>query len=102
MPRSSIAFAAVLLALAVGAPEARAQTTAAAAQAAQATPGARTAPSAQEAPARPRRERSEAQRRNDQVMRDCGAEWRAGKDAMQAQGKTWRTFLPECRARRRA
>lgn len=48
----------------------------------------------------PRRTRSPAQLRNDQIMRDCGAEWRAGRTALQAAGKTWRTFLPECRARR--
>lgn len=47
-----------------------------------------------------RRPRSAAQLRNDQLMRDCGAEWRANKTALQAQGKTWRTFLPECRTRR--
>ncbi|QCK87922.1 hypothetical protein E8L99_20275 [Phreatobacter aquaticus] len=47
-----------------------------------------------------RRARSPAQLRNDQIMRACGAEWRAGKTALQAAGKTWRTFLPECRARR--
>jgi len=35
-------------------------------------------------------------------MRDCGAEWRGNRAALQAQGKTWRTFLPECRARRAA
>lgn len=49
---------------------------------------------------RARRPRSPAQLRNDQLMRDCGAEWRAGKAQLQAQGKTWRSFLPECRARR--
>lgn len=47
-----------------------------------------------------RRTRSPAQLRNDQIMRDCGAEWRTNKTALQAAGKTWRTFLPECRARR--
>lgn len=47
-----------------------------------------------------RRPRSAAQLRNDQLMRDCGAEWRGNKAALQAQGKTWRSFLPECRARR--
>lgn len=62
---------------------------------------AQTVASTEAAPA-PRRERSEAQRRNDQVMRECGAEWRSSKETLAAQGKTWRTFLPECRARRRA
>jgi IS5 family transposase len=47
-----------------------------------------------------RRPRSAAQLRNDQIMRDCGAEWRGNRAALQAQGKTWRTFLPECRTRR--
>lgn len=47
-----------------------------------------------------RRARSPAQLRNDQIMRDCGAEWRRDKTRLQAAGKTWRTFLPECRARR--
>lgn len=48
-----------------------------------------------------RRPRSAAQLRNDQIMRDCGAEWRRDKARLQAAGKTWRSFLPECRARRR-
>jgi hypothetical protein len=47
-----------------------------------------------------RRPRSAAQLRNDQLMRDCGTEWRGNRAALQAQGKTWRSFLPECRARR--
>ncbi|WP_439575146.1 hypothetical protein [Phreatobacter sp.] len=50
----------------------------------------------------PRRPRSAAQLRNDQIMRDCGAEWRRDKARLQAAGKTWRSFLPECRARRRS
>lgn len=61
------------------------------AQAPAATPAATT---------RTARPRSAAQLRNDQIMRDCGAEWRANKPRLQAAGKTWRTFLPECRARR--
>lgn len=69
---------------------------------AQTAPTVSTPSDSQATTPRPRRERSEAQRRNDQVMRDCGTEWRAGKTALQAQGKTWRTFLSECRARRRA
>jgi hypothetical protein len=35
-------------------------------------------------------------------MRDCGAEWRANKAALSAQGKTWRVFNVECRARLKA
>ncbi len=48
-----------------------------------------------------RRARSAAQLRNDQIMRTCGAEWRRDKTRLQAAGKTWRTFLPECRGRQR-
>ncbi len=48
-----------------------------------------------------RRPRSAAQLRNDQIMRTCGAEWRRDKTRLQAAGKTWRTFLPECRGRQR-
>jgi hypothetical protein len=48
-----------------------------------------------------RRPRSAAQLRNDQIMRTCGAEWRRDKTRLQAAGKTWRTFLPECRTRQR-
>ncbi|WP_204319498.1 hypothetical protein, partial [Klebsiella aerogenes] len=65
-----------------------------------ATAPAATTPGAA-APATTTRPRSAAQLRNDQLMRDCGAEWRAGRAQLQAAGKTWRTFLPECRARRR-
>lgn len=51
---------------------------------------------------KPRRERSEAQRRNDDMMRTCGSEWRAEKAALQAKGETWRSFLKDCRARKKA
>ncbi|MEI8146590.1 MAG: hypothetical protein WCH83_14110 [Alphaproteobacteria bacterium] len=64
-------------------------------------PGASTEQAPSTTP-RPRRERSEAQKRNDQIMRDCGTEWRANKPALTAQGKNWRTFLRECRGRRSA
>jgi hypothetical protein len=57
---------------------------------------------AQAAPAKPARQRSAAQLANDQRMRDCGAEWRANKAALSAQGKTWRVFNVECRARLKA
>jgi hypothetical protein len=50
---------------------------------------------------RPKRERSEAQKRNDQIMRDCGQEWRANKPALQAKGMTWLAFSKDCRAKRR-
>ncbi|MDP3548222.1 MAG: hypothetical protein Q8S29_18765 [Phreatobacter sp.] len=59
-----------------------------------------TPPAATTTTTTPRRARSAAQLRNDQIMRDCGAEWRRDKPRLQAAGKTWRTFLPECRARR--
>jgi hypothetical protein len=74
--------------------------------AAQTAPAGRSRSSATEttstppASTTPRRPRSAAQLRNDQIMRDCGAEWRRDKTRLQAAGKSWRTFLPECRARR--
>ncbi len=69
---------------------------------AQAAPSQATAPQAatsQAAPAKPKRERSAAQLANDDRMRKCGAEWRGNKAALAAQGKTWRVFNVECRAR---
>lgn len=63
-------------------------------------PQASPAPST-EAP-KPKRQRSEAQLANDNRMRACGAEWRANKAALTAQGKTWRVFNVECRARLKA
>ncbi len=57
---------------------------------------------AQAAPAKPKRERSAAQLANDDRMRKCGAEWRGNKAALSAQGKTWRVFNVECRARLKA
>lgn len=51
---------------------------------------------------KPKRQRSEAQLANDNRMRACGAEWRANKSALAAQGKTWRVFNVECRARLKA
>ena len=68
----------------------------------------RTAPATTPAPAptaeapKAKRARSPAQLANDQRMRDCGAEWRTNKAALQAQGKTWRVFNVECRARLKA
>lgn len=55
-----------------------------------------------DAAGKPKRARSQAQLANDQRMRDCGAEWRANKPALQAQGKTWKVFNVECRARLKA
>lgn len=65
------------------------------------TAPAATAP-AQAEPAKPARQRSPAQLANDDRMRKCGAEWRANKPALSAQGKTWRVFNVECRARLKA
>lgn len=48
------------------------------------------------------RQRSPAQLANDNRMRQCGAEWRANKAALEKQGKTWRTYMPECNARLKA
>lgn len=33
------------------------------------------------------------------VMKECGAEWQAAKAANQTTGKTWNSFLAECRLR---
>ncbi|MGL4240447.1 MAG: hypothetical protein ACRCTI_04970 [Beijerinckiaceae bacterium] len=52
--------------------------------------------------AKPRRERSAKQRQNDDIMRSCGAEWRAEKASLQAKGETWRSFLKDCRAKKKA
>ncbi len=57
---------------------------------------------AQAAPAKPARQRSAAQLANDDRMRKCGAEWRANKPALTAQGQTWRKFNVDCRARLKA
>jgi hypothetical protein len=82
-------------------PAAPAQAPAAAAAAAAAGAAAAAAP-AQADTAKPRRQRSAAQLANDDRMRKCGAEWRANKAALGAQGKTWRAFNVECRARLKA
>ena len=54
-------------------------------------------PATPDTAAKPKRARSEKQLKNDQAMRDCGADWKANKAQLAAQGKTWRTFMPECR-----
>jgi hypothetical protein len=64
------------------------------------TPAPSQAP-AVEAP-KAKRARSEAQLANDQRMKACGVEWRTNKTALSAAGKTWKTFMPECRARLKA
>jgi hypothetical protein len=65
-----------------------------------ATAPATQAPAA-EAP-KPRRQRSEAQLANDNRMRACGQEWQQNKAQFTQQGKTWRVFNVECRARLKA
>jgi hypothetical protein len=55
-----------------------------------------------EAPAKPKRERSAKQKENDDIMRACGASWRAEKASLQAKGETWRNYLKDCRAKRKA
>jgi len=62
------------------------------------TPRAKPAEKA-EAPAKPARERSAKQKENDDMMRACGASWRADKVALQAKGETWRSYLKDCRAK---
>lgn len=61
-----------------------------------------TAPAPKADAATKKRERSEAQKANDNRMKACGAEWRANKEALTKQGKTWRTYMPECNARLKA
>ncbi len=51
--------------------------------------------------AKPKRERSAKQKENDEIMRACGASWRADKEALQAKGTTWRVYLKDCRAKRK-
>jgi hypothetical protein len=63
------------------------------------TKASETAVATGEASAKPKRQRSAKQLQNDEDMRSCGADWRAKKGELQAQGQTWRTFLPGCRAR---
>lgn len=64
---------------------------------------AQTPAATPEAPAaeKPKRQRSEAQKRNDDIMRACGQEWRANKPALQGRGLTWITFSKDCRAKRK-
>lgn len=66
----------------------------------QATPQA--APNTNAEAPKPKRQRSQAQLANDNRMRACGQEWRQNKAALEAQGKTWRVFNVECRARLKA
>jgi hypothetical protein len=98
----SICAASVALAQTTPAPQnplrpAASPRTAPAAQA----PAAQAQAPAAEAP-KPKRQRSEAQLANDNRMRACGQEWRQNKAQLTAQGKTWRVFNVECRARLKA
>ncbi|KQU50808.1 hypothetical protein ASG72_13275 [Bosea sp. Leaf344] len=49
--------------------------------------------------AKPKRPRSEAQLKNDNRLRACGAEWRANKAKLTAQGYNWIKYSGECRKR---
>jgi hypothetical protein len=51
---------------------------------------------------KPKREMSPAQKRNVEIMRSCGAEWREKRDTLKPRGETWRTFLASCRKRQAA
>jgi hypothetical protein len=53
-------------------------------------------------PAKPKRERSAKQKQGDDDMRACGASWRAEKATLTANGTTWRGYLKECRAQKKA
>lgn len=59
-------------------------------------------PSKPAAKPRAARERSPAQKANDDRMRACGTEWRAKKAELSAKGETWRKFSVDCRARLKA
>ena len=73
--------------------------------AAPAAPTTRTAPATTTAAApatetaKPKRPRSEAQLKNDERLRACGAEWRANKDALTKKGYNWIKYSGECRKR---
>lgn len=69
------------------------------------TTPARTAPAATTAAApaaetaKPKRARSEAQLKNDNRLRACGAEWRANKADLTKKGYNWIKYSTECRKR---
>ncbi|MBX9907759.1 MAG: hypothetical protein K2Z25_03515 [Beijerinckiaceae bacterium] len=64
---------------------------------------ARTAPATTASPAaeaaKPKRARSEAQLKNDNRLRACGAEWRANKPDLTKKGYNWIKYSTECRKR---
>ncbi len=100
--RTPILFAAALLAL--GLPAA-AQTSGNPLQqrpgaAAPSAPArAATTTAAAPATAKPKRARSEAQLKNDNRLRACGAEWRANKPELTKKGYNWIKYSGECRKR---
>lgn len=101
-------LAALLIAASLPASFALAQTAPAPLNPLRPAAAARTAPeapaaqvAAAEAP-KAKRKRSEAQLANDNRMRACGKEWRENKAKLSADGKTWRVFNVECRARLKA
>jgi hypothetical protein len=49
--------------------------------------------------AKPKRARSEAQLKNDERLRACGAEWRGDKEALTKKGYNWIKYSVECRKR---
>lgn len=51
---------------------------------------------------KPKREMSPAQKRNVEIMRACGAEWRSKKDELKPKGETWRSYLAKCRKQQAA
>ncbi|AMJ59853.1 hypothetical protein [Bosea sp. PAMC 26642] len=65
---------------------------------ARAKPAATAAAPATET-AKPKRPRSEAQLKNDERLRSCGAEWRADKEALTKKGYNWIKYSVECRKR---
>lgn len=65
---------------------------------ARAKPAQTAATSATET-AKPKRARSEAQLKNDERLRTCGAEWRGDKEALTKKGYNWIKYSVECRKR---
>jgi hypothetical protein len=62
-------------------------------------PATAAAPANETAKPKPKRARSEAQLKNDNRLRACGAEWRADKAALTKKGYNWIRYSTECRKR---
>ncbi len=62
-------------------------------------PATTAAPAAETAKPKPKRARSEAQLKNDNRLRACGAEWRANKPDLTKKGYNWIKYSTECRKR---